>query len=171
MLFDHVLPAYLMDMMMWVSGKRPMYVPVLLYFLNTVFLTTSPVNGHACILRQDKKSTRLLPFAWTCNKAAFTGNICMLIYNSFIKFLKFYWLIEIFDLWKWKRVLCFISRMCKLETLSCVFKSWIVTMCQGTYLLCVCILCVHEGHMVLYHYKVTRNRVMFWFGVNTWQVV
>lgn len=90
MLFDHVLPAYLMDMMMWVSGKRPMYVPVLLYFLNTVFLTTCPVNEHACILRQDKKSTRLLPFACTCNKAAFTGNICMLIYYSFIKFLKFY---------------------------------------------------------------------------------
>lgn len=105
-LFDHVLPAYLMDMMMWVSGKRPMYVPVLLYLLNTVFLTTCPVyNEHACILREDKKSTRLLPFAWTCNKAAFTGNICMLIYFSFIKFLKFYWLIEIFDLWKWKRVL------------------------------------------------------------------
>lgn len=59
MLFDHVLPAYLMDMMMWVSGKRPMYVPVLLYFLNTDFLTTCPVNEHSCILRQDKKSTTM----------------------------------------------------------------------------------------------------------------
>lgn len=27
-LFDHVLPAYLMDMMMWVSGKRPIFVKI-----------------------------------------------------------------------------------------------------------------------------------------------
>lgn len=87
----------------WWCGSRAnvpcMYqYSLVLYLLNTVFLTTCPVyNEHACILRQDKKSTRLLPFAWTCNKAAFTGNICMLIYYSFIKFLKFYWLIEIFD--------------------------------------------------------------------------
>lgn len=51
-----------------------------------------------------------------------------------------------------------LSQGCvNIETLSCVFKSWIVTMCQSTYILCVCILCVHEGHMVLYHYKVTRS--------------
>lgn len=94
MLFDHVLPAYLMDMMMWVSGKRPMYVPVLLYFLNTVFLTTCPVyNEHACILRQDKKSTRLLPFACTCNKAAFTGmlnNVNLLFFHQIFEILLTY---------------------------------------------------------------------------------
>lgn len=51
-----------------------------------------------------------------------------------------------------------LSQGCvNIDTLSCVFKSWIVTMCQSTYILCVCILCVHEGHMVLYHYKVTRS--------------
>lgn len=83
----------------------------------------------------------------------------MLIYNSFIKFLKFY--LTYWNFWLVKMeegIVGALSQGCvNIETLSCVFKSWIVTMCQSTYILCVCILCVHEGHMVLYHYKVTGS--------------
>lgn len=50
-LFDYVLFVYLMDMMMWVLGKRFMYVLVFLYFLNIDFLIICLVNEYVCILR------------------------------------------------------------------------------------------------------------------------